>query len=854
MNMQLLFRRGALVSVGAWLTAGVLAAQTPRPTPTPTPTPVQVQAGGRGGAPSEAAQIQAVRVALGHGQVAEARKLSAAPPTAAGRDMASALIDVFEGKDEDARTKLAPLASVNRYGDAALELGLLDMRHGQRDAGRRLLDPIAAVRTFAGPDDYFRLARAARAIREFLLANDAYLKIQTVERADIQTEWGDVFFQRHQPAEAVTNYKKALEIDPRWVPAMLGLARALADEAPDQADAAMSAVEKLAPTHPDLWLLAADLQIDREERTSAAASLDKVAAARPGTVDEAALRAQLAYAAKDSAAVDAALARVKAVDPFSALGYRRIGQQAAHDYRFDEAVRYATQATTTDADDPYAFFELGLYQMRAGDEKSARTALERSWAFDKSAPVTKNLLDVLDHIDAMDTVVDGDLIFKFAKNEAAVLQTYAIPLAREAMAQFKERYAFTPQGPILVEVFPKHDDFAVRTLGLPGLVGALGACFGRVVSMDSPSARPPGEFSWQATLWHELAHVYTLQSSKYRVPRWLTEGISVYEEHRRQPAWGRELALQFASALNQGKTFGVKKLPDAFKQPENLALAYFEAALLVEHLVAINGDQGLRTLLAAYADGLDDNAAFARAFGRSVDEVETSFKAFVTQQYGPLSKAMAQPTPKVAPDDVPALRQRASQAPDNFWSQMSLGAALMRTGDHVAARAPLEKAAQLAPQASGDDSPRSLLAIEAIDAGDPARARRELRQLLTYDHTNVLAARRLLAAAGNAPDAVDDRDYALQLIADLDPFDAGVHAQLGRRLYATGKFAPALIEFRAALSLGPPNLAESHTELGETLFKLGRKDEAKRQAILALEQAPTFARAQDLLLAILGRH
>ena len=62
------------------------------------------------------------------------------------------------------------------------------------------------------------------------------------------------------------------------------------------------------------------------------------------------------------------------------------------------------------------------------------------------------------------------------------------------------------------------------------MIGALGACFGRVVTMDSPQARPPGEFQWEATLWHELAHVITLQMSNQRVPRWLTEGISVYEE------------------------------------------------------------------------------------------------------------------------------------------------------------------------------------------------------------------------------------------------------------------------------------------------------------------------------------
>ena len=61
---------------------------------------------------------------------------------------------------------------------------------------------------------------------------------------------------------------------------------------------------------------------------------------------------------------------------------------------------------------------------------------------------------------------------------------------------------FTPTVHVLVEIFPQHDDFAVRNLGLPGMIGALGACFGRVVTLDSPHARPPGTFSWEATLWH----------------------------------------------------------------------------------------------------------------------------------------------------------------------------------------------------------------------------------------------------------------------------------------------------------------------------------------------------------------
>lgn len=840
MNGQMIRRALSAILAGA-LASAVLAGQTP------------ARGGGAAAPQTEAAQIRQVRVALGHGQVAEARRLAAAIPGAAGRDLASALVDIFEGKDEDARPKLEPLARVNIVGDAALELGLLEIRHGQREEGMKRLDPIAAVRTFAGPDDYYRLARAARAIHEFLLANDAYNKVQDQPRADIQAEWGDMFLQRHKPEEAGPSYRKALQADPAWIPAMVGLARALAEEAPEQADALMIKAQKQAPNDPEIWLFAAEQQIQREDKKGAVEALDKLAAARPGTVDEFALRAVVAYADHDPAGVDAALAKVAAIDKRSALGLRRLGEQSAREYRFEDAAEFARKATAYDPDDPFAFFDLGLYLMRTGDEAAARVALERSWKLDGSNKATKNLLDVLDKIDQMETVTSGDLILKFDKKQAAVLKTYAVPLADEAMKTFADRYQFTPKGPILVEVFPAHDLFAVRTLAFPGIVGALGACFGRVVAMDSPTARDPGEFSWQATLWHELAHVYTLQLSKYRVPRWLTEGISVFEEHRRQPAWGRELTLEFADTFGRGKNFGVKKLPDAFKDPEKLALAYFEASLLVEHLVSLNGDAGLRTLLLAYADGAKDADAFAKAFGKSVDDIDASFTKFLEERYGALSKALADPPTKVDPANLAALRQRAQEAPGNFASQHALGMALVQAGQFDEARAPLERAAQLAPEASGDDSPHAILAVIAERTGDTARARRELRALLTYNHENVNAARKLASLSAD-PSAAADLDFALRLVADLDPFDAGVHGQLGRRLSAQSKYQPALIEFRAALALGPPNLAEAYTDVGETLFKLGRKEEAKRQTLLALEQAPTYARAQDLLLAILGRN
>ena len=89
------FRPRSLVLATALLAAGVSAG---------------AQTGRQAGAPDQL--VQQVRMALGHGQVADARRLAdSSTAAAASKDLASALVDIFEGKDAQARTKLEPLAA-----------------------------------------------------------------------------------------------------------------------------------------------------------------------------------------------------------------------------------------------------------------------------------------------------------------------------------------------------------------------------------------------------------------------------------------------------------------------------------------------------------------------------------------------------------------------------------------------------------------------------------------------------------------------------------------------------------------------------------------------------------------------
>src|SRR5205807_2591898 len=155
-------------------------------------------------------------------------------------------------------------------------------------------------------------------------------------------------------------------------------------------------------------------------------------------------------------------------------------------------------------------------------------------------------------------------------------------------------------------------------------------------------------FSWQATLWHELTHVITLQMSNQRIPRWLTEGISVYEEGRARPEWGRDMEVPFAVALEKGKTLKLEDLNSGFTKPDTIAIAYFEASLLVDHIVTTYGDAKLQALVRSYGEGLEGDAAVEKMLGVRLDQLQASFDKALDVRFGGLRNALRE-VPKPAP-------------------------------------------------------------------------------------------------------------------------------------------------------------------------------------------------------------
>jgi cellulose synthase operon protein C len=759
---------------------------------------------------------------------------------------------VARGRYAEAEALLAGPAASSPGSDAALELGLLQQYLGRRAQARTTLQAVLASVTPATSDDYLRLARAARAVDEFRRANDLFREANRLaaQNAVINASWGELFLDTSESADAQQSFQIALKSDANYVPALVGLARTTLDTNPPVAKATLERALTVNPSYVPARLLVAELALDERRRDDAKAEIARALDVNPNDLDALALKAAIDRLEGRTAEFEQQVAAILKRNPVFGEAYRVAGDHLARNYRFDEAQELLQRALKIDPENNTAYADLGLNLLRTGDEAAARSALETAFKRNPfySNLVTKNLLEMLDELDKFQTFREGDIVLRLHPDEAAVMREFVMPYAQLALTTLEKQYQFDAKGPILVEMFPKHDDFAVRTLGLPGMIGALGACFGRVVTLDSPKARPPGQFSWMGTLWHEMAHVITLQMSGNRVPRWLTEGISVFEEKRHRPEWGREMELSFAQALEAGKAFKLRDLNEGFSDPRMISLAYYQASLVAEHIVEAYGEPKLRELLRAYGRGLENEEAITAGLGITIEQLQTSFDAKIDREFKALRAALQAPEIPPTPT-LDQLKTLAMASPGSFRVQMELAQALHEAGDGPAAIAVLEKAAALAPQATGDANPNALIALIATERGDAARAIQAYEALLKVDHTEVEAARRLAALLEKQNDP-ERAAAAYARVAELDPFDAVAQGVVGRHALQQKDTRRAIPALRAALAANPPDRAGAHIDLAEAYFSAGQLGEAKGQALAALEIAPSFERAQDLLLKI----
>lgn len=744
--------------------------------------------------------------------------------------------------------KVAALRSDLRRGET---LALV----GRGDEAQPLWRGIVTYYERVQPTDAEPLTIAAAALahlEQYRDASDLYLEAIEADTTHVEAHLGGgaLFTEKYNYAEAAEFYRDALNVNSHSAAAYVGVARNKKLEGGPEMEAALAEALKINPRSVAAHTLRATALMEMGRYADAATAIGEAQKTNPNSSAAHALRAALFYLEnKDyNPPVQAALL----INPRDGELYDTLAHFATITRRYHQAVLFAQKAVELSPRLWRAHLSLGMALMRTGRVAEGRAAIETSFAGDAFNLWAKNTLDLLDSMKDYKETREGNFLIISDAREGDVLTPYASALLKDAAAKLHERYRFTPQGPIRIELFANHEDFAVRALGLPGL-GALGVCFGQVVALDSPTARPVGEFNWGSTLWHEYVHVITLQMTDYRIPRWFSEGLSVYEERRARPGWGDEWNQMVLAAFDANRWFKIADLDAGFQQPRtpmDVPLAYFEASQVCEFVVERYGFDAILQMLARYRDKATTADVLRQVLKLSEEEFDQQFQEFVRGKAAPYLSALKTAGDSSDYDELskPQLLAMLKER-ESFWLHLRAGRMFAAENNEKQAARHFERALQLFPFQIGRDNPYERLAATYEKSGDASGAARAREALIKLDETNFTALR-LLAdhweKTGDTKRALE----VLELAFYISPFDPALHARAGEIYLKGGEAAKATDEFRVALKLEPPNVAEAQYNLARALSAAGRTAEARRAVLIALEEAPSFNSAQELLLKI----
>jgi hypothetical protein len=384
--------------------------------------------------------------------------------------------------------------------------------------------------------------------------------------------------------------------------------------------------------------------------------------------------------------------------------------------------------------------------------------------------------------------------------------------------------------PVQVEVYPDHEDFAVRTMGMPGL-GALGVTFNTVIAMDSPSGRPPGSFHWASTLWHEMSHVYILTLTNDRVPRWFTEGLAVHEETATNADWGDRMTPEIIAALRDKKLLPVADIDRGFVHPTYQAqviVSYYEAGKMCDYIGKRWGESKLLDMAREFAKNRPTVDVIRDQLKMEPEAFDKDFMAEIDKE---TSKTVAG-----FPEWTKQIREINQLAKDG------------KTDDVIAKGRQIEG---LYPDYVEAGNVYTFIANACIKKGDKACAMDELgryNRIGGRDSDTVKQYATLLEEAGKTKEAA----AALERLNYIYPLDTNLHERLGGLLLKIDDYPGAVLEYQALVELHPIDMAGSHYNLARAYKAAGRNDQAREEAINALEVAPDFRPAQKLLLEVSG--
>ena len=766
-----------------------------------------------------AAQLLLARAELATGDYAGAERSVTA--LAAGTDAtaveAHLVLDEVRrttGRNADARKDLEQLYR-DHPTDRRVRIALGVLRHDQGDLvnAKTLFD--LTIKEFDqktldlnDAEALYQLAEAARYTAQFELANDSYRAAWDLatkvppgatgrpitskpELFESNIAWASLFSRKYASELAGQTIEEIFKINPNEPDAHAMMAAIITETSCDLAavkhhlDAALS----LNPKNNRAIKVRASLEIDNNQWDTARASLDQVLSIDKDDVEAIAMKATIAWLRDDTKTYEQLRTQAFASDPAYAEFYRVVARSAVREHRYVEAIELEKQAIKQKPDFYEAMAGAGLGYLRLGMEKEGLEWLDKAYRGDGYNVRTVNTLNLFEQtipkLYSFETTKNFRI--RFHNDEKAGLARYLEPTMERAFADMVKRYGFTPKTPVVLELYADKTQYAVRTAGLPD-IAALGVCFGQVITAMSPAT---GDLNWGMVLWHELGHVFAIQLSNSRVPRWFTEGLSEYETLVARPDWRRENDSDLYGAMANNALPSIGNLNSEFMQPDQNAVvvAYFLSAVTVEWLARSYGFPKIVEALKLYGKGQETPAVLKAITGQTIAQLDVEFRKYLEIRLAPYAGTFKLPTRGF--DDLTALEIAVSTAPKDAKARANLTLGYYYGGDAEKAAAAAAATVALDPK---QPIARYILAELAVHNGDAVKAKQLYIGLISDGHDSYDLRTRLAQLAEG-----DHAEVEKQLCAakKLDPERSYPYQALSELYEKAGDLPKALSELEA---------------------------------------------------------
>jgi len=714
-------------------------------------------------------------------------------------------------------------------------------------------------------EDVAMVALASWLLDNFHDANSLFSEATRANPNNLEAQvlWGDLFLEKYNANDAQRSYQEVLDINSRHVPALVGMAKVGGDERSLTRALAINPNSVLALETYGQLLLINNREAEAQEYFDRALNLN------PQSLKSLSILAAQAALNQREEEYEQHKAQVDSFSPDNPQFLGDIADTFGNNYLFSEAVEFARAAINSDPEYWQGYTLLGSNLIRLGEEEEGKANLEIGFENDPFNVLTSNMLKVFDTLETYATLESEHFKVYMSGNDADILWPYLEPLLEEGWDTLTAKYGYEPEGPILIEVFENTADFAVRSVGLPDIGPLVGICFGKVITLISPDTLSA---NWQEIVWHEFMHVITLQMTNNRMPRWLSEGISVWEEREGRPYWGRSQGLDLVRAAKQEKLLHVRDLNSGFsgaRDNADLGFAYFQSYLVVDYITEEYGFSKLREFIDQYAIVKDESERFNEVFQLSLEEFNTGFQRWIDQRVEEINVY-------VHSEDVPDegeghghgirenssailaelynnaslkqhMRARIQENERDFQAHLQLGIVLFKEEDFEQAKFHLLTANSMLPSYTGYPSPALVLAQIFEREGNQQERLKWLEVLLEnlqHDYDSAV----LLAEDALENENFERANYYIDRAIQVDPYRSGVHELKARYADEIGDAELAVTEYEVLLKLEINDPVEARTDLAEAYLNNGQLDKAKESVLYALEIAPSYRRAQEVLL------